>query len=83
MVRELLIKWCLCRTYVYFWRGGAAEFHTRFVDIATSEALSVKGAMVGLSVIAVSKLVIVLMPCPTYTGVVELNNILPILGMQL
>ena len=51
---------------------------------AASEAVQVKGATVRLSTVAAPRLVIALVSCPPYTGVVALRNSANIiLGTQL
>ena len=75
MVRESLFKRCLGRTYVCLWRGGVVGVHCRFINDTTGQAFPVKGPMVRVSTVAAPRLVIVPVFCPTYTGVMALNNI--------
>ena len=53
---------------------GVVGVHDRFINDTTSQALPVKGAMVRRSIVAAPRLVIVLLFCPAYMGIMVLNQ---------
>ena len=70
----MLFKRCLGQTYVCSWCRGVVGVHDRFINNTASQALPVKGAMVRVLTVAAPRLVIALVFCPTYTGIIVLNN---------
>ena len=57
-----------------FGAGGVVGVHDRFINDTTSQTLPVKGAMVRVSTVVAPRLVIALVFCLTYTGVMALNK---------
>ena len=75
MVRESLLERCFRRTCVFLRRGVVVGGHGRFINDATGKAFPGEGAMVRVSAVAASKLVITSLFRPMYTGVMALDNI--------
>ena len=74
VVHESLFKSCLSPTYVCFRRSDVVRVHGRFINDTTSHALPIKDGMVRILTVAAPRLVIPLVFCPTYTGIMALNN---------
>ena len=69
-----MFKRYLCRTYVRFLSTGAVRYHSCFVHDLTGKTLPVKWALFRLTTVTAPRLVIALLSCSTYMGVVSLNN---------
>ena len=74
MVDESLFKRCLNQTHVCLRRGGVVGVHGHFINHTISQAFPIKGAMVRVSTVTAPSLIIALVFCPTYTGIMVLIN---------
>ena len=76
-----LVRWFTSRCLngvlvkpVCFRHGGVVGVHDHFIKDTASQILPVKGAIVRVSTVAAPRLVIALVFCPTYMGIMALNN---------
>ena len=75
MVRESLLERCFSRAYVFLHLEVVVGGHGRLINYAIGSTFLVEGAMVRVSTVAASKLVITSVFRPTYRGIMALDNI--------